>query len=226
MHLMIPAITIKVALAGFKASGLDANLFEAHWGMPVHLGQQHSGFRLSDEAWGMKNQSADPLPKETLRTIAEQAEIKQFTEAPLIYAIRTRLPGHIEMGKFSAEDIAAALGLSKRTLQRQLATEKMAFRELLDLYRQEQAMLMLQSGKRNMMEVACAPDYNELCSLVERLSVGPGLHHHPGFVQADNQFTKLRLRKKDRRGRGSLSCTEFSFPVRIPYQNLFMSLAT
>jgi len=99
-----------------------------------------------------------------MRTVAEQVEMKQMMEAPLIYAIRTRLPAALQDGAFSAEDIANDLGLSRRSLQRRLTAENLSFQQLLDLYRQEQAMLLLQRGDRDMASIAYALGYNEQSS--------------------------------------------------------------
>ena len=143
---------------------VDPALYEQYWQVPVHLNQPDSGFRLADGAWRAPNTGADPLLKQTLRTVAEQVEIKQFEEAPLIYAIRTRLPEALARGAFSAEDVAAELGLAKRTLQRKLSAVNITFKELLDHYRQEQAVMMLQNGERDMGTVAYALGYNEQSS--------------------------------------------------------------
>ncbi|MEM7344178.1 MAG: helix-turn-helix transcriptional regulator [Chloroflexota bacterium] len=77
---------------------------------------------------------------------------------------RAILPKALQRGEFSAEDIAAELGLSKRTLQRRLSMENITFKELLDLYRQEQARLLLQNGARDMGRVAYALGYSEQSS--------------------------------------------------------------
>lgn len=147
-----------------QSADLDPKMFEKYWGVPVTLGAQHAGFKLSTGVWDLPNKTANPLLKQTLRTVAEQVEIKQFEDAPLVYAVRTRLPQALEDGAFSAEDMAAELGLSKRTLQRQLSAENMTFKELLDVYRQEQAFLLLQKGEQDMANIAYALGYNEQSS--------------------------------------------------------------
>ena len=147
-----------------QSADLSPAPFEALFGVPVVLGQPHSGIRLAPGVWGAKNGMANQLLHQTLRSVAEQAEIKQFEEAPLIYAIRTRLPEALQSGVFSAEDIAAELGLSKRTLQRKLSAEHITFKELLDQYRHEQAMFMLQNGEQDMGSIAYALGYNEQSS--------------------------------------------------------------
>ena len=120
--------------------------------------------RLSDGVWATANTNANPGLQRTLLSVAERVEIKQLEEAPLIYAIRTRLPDALEQGTVSAEAIAAELGLSKRTLQRRLSAENTSFKDLLDAYRQEQALLLLQNGERDMGSVAYALGYNEQSS--------------------------------------------------------------
>ena len=159
----LPAFAIEEVQLSQAAEG-GAARFEALWGVPVLLGQRRSGMRLADGVWAMVNTNADPGLERALLSVAEQVEIEQFEEAPLVYAIRSKLPGALEEGAYLAEDIASALGLSKRTLQRQLSAENVTFQDLLDVYRQEQAVLMLQNGERNMSRVAYALGYHEQSS--------------------------------------------------------------
>lgn len=134
------------------------------WGVPVRLGSGADGLRLADGVWQARNEAANPLLQQTLRDVAARVEIRQFEEAPLIYTIRARLPEALESGTFSVDDIAATLGLSKRTLQRRLSELDISFKELLDLYRQEQALLMLQRGERDMGSIAYDLGYSEQSS--------------------------------------------------------------
>lgn len=141
-----------------------ASEFTELWGVPVELGRPHAGMRLSDGVWQSTHPHADPLLQETLLALADRIEIKQFDHVPLTYAIRTRLPEALQTQRFTAEEIAAELGLSRRTLHRHLAAEQITFQELLDMYRQEQASQMLQSGDQTMTEIAYALGYNEQSS--------------------------------------------------------------
>ena len=75
------------------------------------------------------------------------------------------LPDAASAGQFSAGHIAEQLRLPLRTFQRRLSDEQVSFQDLLDAYRQSQAMKMLVSGKVTMAEVAYALGYKELCSL-------------------------------------------------------------
>lgn len=159
----IPPFSIEeVHLA--HAAADDARQFTELWGVPVHLGQRATGFRLSDGIWEQPNAQSNPHLKQTLRTVAEQVELKQIVEAPLVYAIRTRLPAALQNGAFSAQDIATELGLSKRTLQRRLSARNLSFKELLDIYRQEQAMFLMQNRDQDLASIAYALGYNEQSS--------------------------------------------------------------
>jgi AraC-like DNA-binding protein len=120
--------------------------------------------RLAPGVWATPNHNTDPVLRATLAQLAERVEIKQFDHAPLAYAIRTRLPEALQSQRFSADAIAAELGLSRRTLHRHLAAENITFQELLDLHRQEQAVQMLQSGAYAMSEIAYALGYSEQSS--------------------------------------------------------------
>lgn len=159
---MPPFIIEEVHLT--QAADGDEAQFAALWGVPVRLGQRATGFRLADGIWQQPNAQANPQLQQTLRTVADEVELKQIVEAPLVYAIRTHLPAALQSGAFSAEDVAAELGLSKRTLQRRLSANNMTFKGLLDVYRQERAMLMLQRGDRDLANVAYALGYNEQSS--------------------------------------------------------------
>lgn len=162
-HRRVPAFGVEEVHLSQADRG-DVARFEELWGAPVVLGQKRSGVRLIDGVWAMPNANANPELNGALKSVAERIEIKQFEEEPLLYAIRTKLPGALERGGYSVDAMAAELGLSKRTLQRQLSAQNVTFQDLLDLYRQEQAVLMLQNGERNMSRVAYALGYHEQSS--------------------------------------------------------------
>ena len=141
----------------------DATAFADIWGAPVSLAQEKTGFKLVEGAWQLKNEGATPDLKETLQDLAERVDIRQFNDAPLTYAVRARLPQALQAQAFAAEDVAQALNLSKRTLQRKLAHEDVSFTQLLDRYREEKAMSMLLHTP-SIASVAYALGYEEQSS--------------------------------------------------------------
>ncbi len=143
---------------------LPAQLYSELLQLPVTLGQPHSGLRLSPGTWSQPVSSADPMLRQTLLGLAERVDIQAFEEAPLGYIVRTRLAEMLPAGQTSAEAIAEELGLSLRTFQRRLTQENMSFKELLDAYRQEEAMRQIERGARSMTEIAYDLGYNEQSS--------------------------------------------------------------
>lgn len=84
-----------------------------------------------------------------------------FVTDPLQHALRDQLAAAIEADALSIGQVAAQIGVSARTLQRRLAAEQVSFQELLDGYRQEQAMELLREGRLSMGEVAYRLGYAE-----------------------------------------------------------------
>lgn len=134
------------------------------WGVPVELGQLRTGARLAEGVWGLPNAHANPPLRETLQRLADHIEFKQFEEAPIIYALRERLPHALNRGTYTAKAIAAELGLSTRSLQRRLLEVNITFKELLDLYRREQAIAMLQDGEQDLSAISYALGYSDQSS--------------------------------------------------------------
>ena len=131
---------------------------------PVRAGCDRTGFLLAPGVWNLPNRRADAALHATLRTVAERVEFREFEHRPLIYAIHTRLPEALQQGAFTADNLAAVLGLSRRTLQRRLSNSQLTFKALLDAYRRDAALQMLEGGERTMAEIAYALGYAEQSS--------------------------------------------------------------
>ncbi|MEQ8675499.1 MAG: helix-turn-helix domain-containing protein [Aggregatilineales bacterium] len=146
-----------------QEAGAEAK-FSAHFGVPVKLNHRQSGIKFLPGIWQSSIPVANPVLKQSLEAIAGQVEIQAFEHAPLHYVVRSRLPEAIRDQRFSVDDIASELGLSSRTLQRQLKAEDITFQQLLDLYRQEETMRLLHQGERSMATIAYSLGYNEQSS--------------------------------------------------------------
>ncbi len=147
-----------------QPSTLPPDFYSESLGLPVQLNQPRSGVKLAPSAWNASISSADPMLRQTLLTLAKRVDIQAFEEAPLGYIVRTRLAEMLPAGQTSAEAIAEELGLSLRTFQRRLTQENMSFKELLDAYRQEEALRQIERGARSMTEIAYDLGYNEQSS--------------------------------------------------------------
>lgn len=137
------------------------DVYETHFAVPTQLGCARSGVLLAPGVWAKRLRSASPALHMTLRTLAERVEVQAFADDPLWTAIRMRLPNAIRQGRGSVEDIAQALGLPLRTLQRRLTERELTFRQLLDMYRQEEAQRLLGQGNISIGEIAYQLGYAE-----------------------------------------------------------------
>ena len=148
-----------------KEANIDmATHLEILFQTPVECGAPRAGVRLAPGIWNARIQTADPSLHATLKTLAERVEVKEFETAPFAFAVRSQLSEALGAGQFSAEHIAEQLGLPLRTFQRRLSDEQVSFQDLLDAYRQSEAMKMLARGNVTMAEVAYALGYNEQSS--------------------------------------------------------------
>jgi len=135
-----------------------------HYDAEVTVGHRRDGLQFVRGCWNQPMPYANPSLSESLRAAADQLEIQQFEASPLIYAIRTCLPDLLQDGDFSLSQVAERLGVSSRTLQRQLAGENTTFRELLDGYRHDRAIELLHQQQLNIVTIAYELGYSEQSS--------------------------------------------------------------
>jgi AraC-like DNA-binding protein len=134
-----------------------AELFQA----PVVQEQVRSGLRLRPGAWRARLHTTNPALYATLHTLATRADVAAFTADPLQHALRSQLDSAFRSDARSIGEAAAQLGVSVRTLQRRLAEEQLSFQQLLDAFRHERAMQLLDEGQSSIGDVAYALGYAE-----------------------------------------------------------------
>lgn len=144
--------------------GADAQAFEEVLGAPVRLGCARSGVAIPVESWCAPLGRADASLHGTLAALAESSSVQSYAERPLAYAVRSRLPKAMEAGAFAARDLAGALGLSLRTFQRRLVGEGASFGAILDAYRRDESVRLLDAGVP-VGDVAAQLGYTEPTSL-------------------------------------------------------------
>lgn len=119
---------------------------EAYFGCPVRFGAEHDALELPASALATPMATADPH----LRTILEQhgdALLRDLAdpESPLADRVRREVLRCLRAGP-DIDAVARALGTSTRTLQRRLAEEGAAFREIVDELRMGLARRHLDAG--------------------------------------------------------------------------------
>ena len=117
-----------------------ARLFNA----PVVFGCAVSALVIEPASWRLALRRADPTLQELLRTLAsglELGEVGSDLEAVLRARLRILLPD----GCPSAAAVARSVGLTERTLQRQLKQAGTSFTRVLDNFRETEAERLLAS---------------------------------------------------------------------------------
>lgn len=109
----------------------EAMEYERYFGCPVRFGEHEARFWIRNEHLQLKLPSADPNAHAMYRTMCDQQLVAQAASSE---TLKDRVLTHL--GLFSgsypgAEEVAKALGLSERSLRRQLGEESSNFRDLL-----------------------------------------------------------------------------------------------
>lgn len=124
----------------------EAAAYVQHFGCPVHFGEDEARLWIRNEHLRVHFPTADATARQFYWTQCEQLLQQQQTAGQSLTA---RVSEHLQL---FAEDfphaaaVAAVLGLSERSLRRQLSEEGQSFRSLLDDARFGRAKQLLDSG--------------------------------------------------------------------------------
>ena len=126
--------------------------YEEHFGCPVRYDAEHSGFTIPLEVMHR------PLPAKNRDLARESDRILQeierrLTDNSIIGRVRRAVLQSLPSGKPGAQDVARALAVSPRTLQRKLREEGTTFQTVLDAVRKEVAQQYIRSGEYGLLEV-------------------------------------------------------------------------
>jgi AraC-like DNA-binding protein len=88
--------------------------------------------------------------------------IAQLPEIGIVPLVTDVVLKKLSTGNVSLKSTAAALGLSSRTLRRDLVTAGFTFRELIDEIRQKRAVELASDGQRSMTEIAIDLGFSEV----------------------------------------------------------------
>ncbi|MDQ3370739.1 MAG: AraC family transcriptional regulator [Myxococcota bacterium] len=128
----------------------------------VAFGAEANGFALPTAVLDLPLASSDPpllslLDRQAIAALAARAGPNRF-----LGDVRERIREQLADAGPSLESVAAALKLSRRTLQRRLADDGVSFQALVEAVRRELAQLFVEEGSRPLGEVAFLLGYAEL----------------------------------------------------------------
>jgi AraC-like DNA-binding protein len=150
-------VPISISLTHHPA---DAAEMSRRLSCPVHPGGSWNGFLLTRDMCAVKLRRRDPVLRDVLERQAGEYERSPGTDAPqsrVCRALSMRMTGK----PLGIAEVARDLGMSPRTLQRQLAASGQSFNALLDATRRRAAEQYLSDARLSIAEVAYLLGYSE-----------------------------------------------------------------
>jgi AraC-like DNA-binding protein len=146
------------------------------WDTLVSNEGEYTEFELGPGVLARPNPQADPSLLRTLRFAADrlQEETLEYT-ASIKTLISSRIAEVLEDGEPYLENIARDLGLSSRSLQRRLTDQGLSFRQLLDDYRRDRAIIALKESRIDFASLAYSLGYREQSSFTRAFKRWTGM---------------------------------------------------
>jgi len=129
----------------------NAERWAALLGCAVRFGRPRTALRIPRAVFSLPLDTADQHLASAMRALLGMRRERAPALAP---ALRAHLKARLEGRRHSAQSSARALGVSLRTLQRQLMDQGLSFRGVLDEVRMERAELLLADTPSRVSEVA------------------------------------------------------------------------
>lgn len=137
----------------------DRAPYDAAYGVKVKFGMPRMVLVMSGEDMKQTIPTADPAMVSLLDRMLAKVQLR--LEQPVSSRVRRLLQNSLHKGEPLREDIAAALAMSERTLQRRLAAEGVSYAELLDAERREAAERFLSIGRLSPTEMSYRLGFSE-----------------------------------------------------------------
>ncbi|MCB1351182.1 MAG: AraC family transcriptional regulator ligand-binding domain-containing protein [Rhodobacteraceae bacterium] len=152
-----------VSVSFEHAPDRDPRGLARHIGRLPHFGEPENAVTFAARALSARP-VAPPAPNrpfEELWAAIEHALKARRAGDPAALRVRQALLGRIGRGDVSQQSIAAALGLSERSLRRALADEGVTFKEVLAECRKLQSVALLRYSSKALSEVALLLGYSD-----------------------------------------------------------------
>jgi len=153
----------------------EAADYEAYFGCPVRFGEPEARFWMRNEHLRLRLPSADPNAHAMYRTMCDQQLVAQQTSTE---TMGDRVLTHLGLfsGSYpSADEVAKSLGLSERTLRRQLSEEGRSFRDLLAEARYAKAQHLLRHTALSIEAIALQLGYAESAAFIHAFQRWSGM---------------------------------------------------
>lgn len=138
-----------------------ADEYEQVLGCPVRFERDRTGLRFDDDALEAPARDHDPNLFRLLESHAARVLAETPAAATLRERVRNAVVQRLRDGEPGIGNIAEALAMSERSLQRRLQTEGVSFRDVVDEARHKLALAYLGDTSLSMTDVACLLGYAE-----------------------------------------------------------------
>lgn len=132
----------------------DEDQYRDCLGCPVYFGHTFNGLLLNQAVLNSSLCQADARMEVYFRTLAERYEVDMCAQDSLTRRVQRLFIKRMGCGDPDRQEIAQALALSVRSMQRQLATEGTSYREAIDAARLMVAKQELATAERNLDDIA------------------------------------------------------------------------
>jgi AraC-like DNA-binding protein len=132
-------------------------------GVPVRHGSPVAALAMPESMWDLPLRRADPYLHATLLRSVEELGLLRSPADALELAIRARLRDALADHGADMHRIARLLGMSVRTLQRRLGSSGRSWSEVVDGFRRDEAIRLLE-GSLPLVEIAARLGYREQTS--------------------------------------------------------------
>ena len=119
---------------------------------------------MDQAIWQRRIDTADPYLHATLKQVAAQLQLAPSPSSDLEQALRVHLRDALAQGRADPERLAGLLGVSERTLQRRLQDLGRSFSAIVEDFRYEEAVRLLQDQRLQLAAIACRLGYAEQTS--------------------------------------------------------------
>jgi AraC-like DNA-binding protein len=126
--------------------------FAKHFACPIHFDADENWLLIPDEWINRSLPMANPqLAQQTDLVVMDY--LARFDGARLAEKVRSELISRLPAGEPARADVASALNLSEKTLQRRLREEDTSFQQVLDEIRRDLALKYLHDGRTSVCAV-------------------------------------------------------------------------
>lgn len=130
----------------------DLRLHRRVFGCDVQFRAEFNGIACPSATLAAPNPKADPAMAQLARRYLDTLQPGQ--DASLSFEVRKAIYVLLPMGRATAEQIALALGMNVRTLQRRLEDEQVSFSDLVNEVRRDLAQRYMQSPQYSLARIA------------------------------------------------------------------------